>query len=117
MLAQFDEMEGQILETGLWQSDTQAGDDEPARLTASILIVKVVNINTAIELLASSYIGEFTSRIYVLPEASGTFIWRRTSKTWRRISDGMFSYIGLWRPAQYKCALLRRTFPVHYGEN
>jgi uncharacterized membrane protein affecting hemolysin expression/class 3 adenylate cyclase len=51
MLAQFDDMEGQILETGLWQSDTQAGDDEPARLTASILIVKVVNINTAIELL------------------------------------------------------------------
>jgi len=51
MLAQIEDMEGQLLETGVWQSAVLADDEEPTRLNASILIVKVVNINTAIELL------------------------------------------------------------------
>jgi class 3 adenylate cyclase/uncharacterized membrane protein affecting hemolysin expression len=51
LLARFEEMEGQLLETGIWQSSGQEDNSEPSRLAASILIIKVVNINTAIEML------------------------------------------------------------------
>jgi uncharacterized membrane protein affecting hemolysin expression/class 3 adenylate cyclase len=51
LLTRFEEMEGQLLETGVWQSSAQKDHSEPTRLAASILIIKVVNINTAIEIL------------------------------------------------------------------
>lgn len=51
LLARFEEMEEQLLETGVWQNSEQEDNSEPNRLAASILIIKVVNINTAIEML------------------------------------------------------------------
>lgn len=51
LLARYQEMEEQLLETGVWQRDHSHDELEPARMTASVLVVKVVNVHTAIELL------------------------------------------------------------------
>ena len=51
MLGRLQDMEEQMLETGVWQGEQHDIDDLPARLAASVLVVKVVNLNTAIELL------------------------------------------------------------------
>ena len=48
LLIQFREMESRLLETGVWESDNRM---EPSRIAASILVIKVVNVHTAIELL------------------------------------------------------------------
>ena len=51
LLAKYQEMEGQLLETGIWKGNRDDDSSEPARLAASVLVIKVVNIHTAIELL------------------------------------------------------------------
>ena len=52
LLGQFEQIQEQLQKTGLWQhDDDNDADGEPVRQAASILIIKVVNINTAIELL------------------------------------------------------------------
>lgn len=51
VMLEFEKMQGQLLKTGVWEKPDSLQDDEPARVAASILIIKVVNINTAIELL------------------------------------------------------------------
>ena len=51
LLARYQEMESRLLETSVWESSRQGDNGEPARLSASILVIKVVNIHTAIELL------------------------------------------------------------------
>lgn len=50
-MLEFEKMQGQLLETGVWEKPESEQELEPARVAASILIIKVVNINTAIELL------------------------------------------------------------------
>lgn len=51
LLERVQDMESQLLETGVWQGTHGETANQPARVTATILIIKVVNINTAIELL------------------------------------------------------------------
>lgn len=51
LLARYQEMEDQLLETGVWPGDRNSDINEPVRLAASVLVIKVVNIHTAIELL------------------------------------------------------------------
>ncbi len=51
MLTKYQEMEEQLLETGIWQGNREDDGNEPVRLAASVLVIKVVNIHTAIELL------------------------------------------------------------------
>lgn len=51
LLARYQEMEEQLLETGVWQGGRNGDISEPARMAASVLVIKVVNIHTAIELL------------------------------------------------------------------
>lgn len=59
LLGQFEHMQEQLQETGLWQhEDDEDTDGEPVRQAASILIIKVVNINTAIELLHPTTLGK-----------------------------------------------------------
>lgn len=58
LLGKFDQIQEQLQETGLWQHDDDNDTDgEPIRQAASILIIKVVNINTAIELLHPTTLG------------------------------------------------------------
>lgn len=51
VLERMQDMEERLLETGIWQSEHGDAANQPARVNATILVVKVVNINTAIELL------------------------------------------------------------------
>ena len=53
LLARYQEMESRLLETGVWQGDNDSLE-EPARLSASVLVIKVVNIHTAVEVLHPS---------------------------------------------------------------
>lgn len=51
LLATLQDKEEQLLKTGIWQSEHPELEHQAARIGASILVVKVVNANTAIELL------------------------------------------------------------------
>ena len=51
LLSRYQDMEEQLLETGVWQGGRNGNTNEPARLAASVLVIKVVNIHTAIEVL------------------------------------------------------------------
>lgn len=57
LLDRASDMEERLLETGVWQKADDDADSEPARQHASIFVVKVVNSNTAIELLHPSTLG------------------------------------------------------------
>ena len=63
LLARFQEMEDQLLETETWQSERKGDENMPTRLATSILAINVVNINTAIELLPpptlANLLGEY----------------------------------------------------------
>lgn len=51
LLTQLQDMESQLLETGVWESSNRI---EPARMAATLLVIRVVNMHTAIELLHPS---------------------------------------------------------------
>jgi len=53
LLARYQEMESRLLGTGVWQGDNDSLE-EPARLSASVLVIRVVNIHTAVEVLHPS---------------------------------------------------------------
>lgn len=51
LLDEYANMQERLLESGAWEAENIHDDDGPAREAASLLVIKVVNINTAIELL------------------------------------------------------------------
>lgn len=51
LLAKFQDMEEKLLETGVWEKADEESDSAPVKVNATMLVIKVVNINTAIELL------------------------------------------------------------------
>lgn len=71
LLDRFQEMENRLEETGLWQDSGKETGEDPARLAASILVVKAVNINTAIELLHPSTLGNLLKEyVFYLNQAA-----------------------------------------------
>lgn len=70
LLSRYQEMEEQLLETGVWQ-DRDGDINEPVRLPASVLVIKVVNIHTAIELLHPSTLsGLLQEYLFYLNQAA-----------------------------------------------
>lgn len=70
LLARYQEMEARLLETGVWQGDNE-GLEEPARLSASVLVIKVVNIHTAVEVLhPATLAGLLQEYLFYLKQAA-----------------------------------------------
>lgn len=67
-------LEEQLLETGIWQAGSRENGNEPSRLAASILVTEVVNINTAIELLHPATLANLLKEyIYYLGQSASLY--------------------------------------------
>ena len=74
LLAKFQDMEEKLLETGVWEKADEESDSAPVKVNATMLVINVVNINTAIELLHPPTLANLLREyIFYLKQAASLF--------------------------------------------
>jgi uncharacterized membrane protein affecting hemolysin expression/class 3 adenylate cyclase len=74
LLAKFQDMEEKLLETGVWEKADEESDSVPVKVNATMLVINVVNINTAIELLHPPTLANLLREyIFYLKQAASLF--------------------------------------------